>query len=192
MSQSKPHYLLFTETGVASNPFGWKFTLREAGTLDEFEVSDEEPDVEGERLELLTVIRALESLDRPSRITLMGAHGYLRNGIRCGMPEWRRSDWLWERFGEMVPVKHADLWQRLDHAMLYHSVDFCKWRIDRAHAGPRPAETTLPVGPTTLVNEHLQQRPWWMPLRKALDRLTALGRSRPAELSSADATTRAA
>ena len=39
-----------------------------------------ELDVRGERLELMTLVRGLEALDQPSRVTLMTASGYVARG----------------------------------------------------------------------------------------------------------------
>ena len=106
-----PHYLLYCETGREDEPGRWRFVLRRRAGRDQLDVADAEPDVQGERLQLLTVIRALEALDQPSRVTLMAPDSYVRQGIRHGLPEWRQNGWQWERFGEMVPVKHCDLWK---------------------------------------------------------------------------------
>jgi ribonuclease HI len=118
--------------------------LQEPGGRIWLQASDIEPDASGERLELLTVVRALESLDQPSHITLNSAVPYVRRGLRFGIPEWRASNWQWERFGVMVPVKDEDLWRRFDRTMRFHSLKFSRLRFDSAHtslSGPkrRPA-----------------------------------------------------
>ena len=42
--------------------------------------------------------------------------------------------WLqWELFGEMVPVKNRDLWQRVDQALRFHKVHVRTWRFDLPH-----------------------------------------------------------
>jgi ribonuclease HI len=138
MNDTMPHYLLFSETGHTEEPGKWRFVLRAAGSVEQFEACDQEPGVCGERLELLTVVRALESLDRPSRVTLMTPDPYIRQGLRFGLPEWRNSGWQWEFYGRMVPVKHSDLWQRMDRAMEFHQIELSKWRIDRAHRSFSP------------------------------------------------------
>jgi len=156
MNLGMPRFLLFAEIGsgkgvrhlLPERPDGccaqkvpdtfsaagaWRFVLR---TLDggvHFEAADVESDVFGDRLELLTVVRALEALDQPSRVTLVGCTNHLRQAIQFGMPQWRTDDWLWERFGQMTPVKNADLWQRLDRLMAFHEVDCRQRRIDGAH-----------------------------------------------------------
>jgi len=134
-----PHYLLFSESSHARGIGRWRFRLASAGGGETFEAADIEAELGGERLALLTVVRALESLDQPSRVTLVNCDPYVRRGIRFGLPEWRENGWRWECFGKLVPVKDADLWQRLQHAMRFHDVHCRRWRIDGPHARPEPA-----------------------------------------------------
>jgi ribonuclease HI len=160
MNPGMPQFLLFAETGpvqysdpgkgnrhvLPERPKGccaqnvpvtfsgaWRFVLRSVEGVKHFEAADVETEVFGERLDLLTLVRALESLDQPSRVTLIGCTNYIRQGIQFGMPEWRTNDWLWEWFGQMVPVKNADLWQRLDRLMAFHQVECWLRRIDGGH-----------------------------------------------------------
>lgn len=134
-----PHYLLFSESSYARGIGRWRFRLTSAGGGETFEAADIEAELGGERLALLTVVRALEALDQPSRVTLVDCDPYIRRGIRFGLPEWRENGWRWECFGKLVPVKDADLWQRLQHAMQFHDVDCRRWRIDAPHLRPEPA-----------------------------------------------------
>ncbi len=89
---------------------------------EQFEAADAEPDAQGERLELLAVVRGLEALEQPSRVTLVTPSKYVNRGLTYGLEEWRANDWQWEHFGEMVPVKNRDLWQRVDRALAYPPV----------------------------------------------------------------------
>jgi hypothetical protein len=80
----------------------------------------------------------LEALDQPSRVTVVTPSRYVRQGLQRGLAEWRERDWCWERFGELVPVKHLDLWRRVDQALKFHQVECRKWRPDpRGGASPR-------------------------------------------------------
>jgi hypothetical protein len=118
--------------------------LRPADGSAGTEVADFEPNVWGQRLELLTVVRALESLDQPSQITLIGCTHYVEQGILFGLPEWRENGWRWECFGKMVPVRDSDLWQRMDQVLKFHRVDCGQRRFDGPHgelAGPHWAVT---------------------------------------------------
>ena len=99
----------------------------------EIEAADVEPDVWGERLDLLTVVRALESLDQPSWVTLIGCTRYVEQGIAYGIAEWRENGWRWECFGQMTPVRDIDLWQRMERALQFHRVDCRRRRFDGGH-----------------------------------------------------------
>jgi ribonuclease HI len=141
MNCSTPHYTLRSMLAGSSEPGRWRFVLQADDGSYHLEVDDVEPDVQGERLELLAVVRGLEALDRPSRVTLMTPSTYVREGIRYGLAEWRRSGWRWECFGQLVPVKNSDLWQRVDTALRFHVVECRTWRIDPPHRTPETTET---------------------------------------------------
>jgi ribonuclease HI len=130
MSIPAPHFLLFSEARGKKRQGQWRFVLQAADGSATFEASDAEPDTGGERLELLAVIRGLEALDQPSHVTLFTPSKYVSRGIAYGLEEWRRNGWTWECFGEMVPVKNSDLWQRLDRALNYHTIEFRVRRAD--------------------------------------------------------------
>src|SRR5438128_1914668 len=119
MSVPAPHFLLFSEsrlkrkdveqeTEVESEPVvgHWRFVLESLDGVEKLEADDEEPLAQGDRLELLAVVRGLEALDQPSRVTLVTPSRYVSRGLRFGLEQWRESGWLWERFGRMTPVKN--------------------------------------------------------------------------------------
>ncbi len=144
MSVPSPHFLLFSESAGVAEPSRWRFVLRSPDGSERLTADDVEPDTYGERLELLTVVRGLEALSQPSRVTVMTPSAYVREGIRYGVSEWRRNGWRWEAFGQMIPVKHCDLWQRLDRAMHYHQVECRHWRLDPPHQANSFAASQAP------------------------------------------------
>jgi ribonuclease HI len=150
MDLTAPHYTLFSQVDPHGSRGYWRFVLHATDGSPEFEASDVEPGVFGERLELLTIVRALESLDQPSRVTLAGCSESLRNGVRYGLGEWSANGWQWECFGQMVPVKNSDLWQRLERALRFHEVECRTRRIDAAHepAGPHQGEVAARLART--------------------------------------------
>ncbi|MBI1899739.1 MAG: hypothetical protein HYS13_01335 [Planctomycetia bacterium] len=101
----------------------WRFVLSAVDGTIVMEEGDLEPEDRGERLELLAVLRGLESIDQPSHVTVFTPSRYVRRGLAYGIGQWRRNGWTWEHFGEMVPIKNRDLWQRLDNAMRIHHVE---------------------------------------------------------------------
>ena len=88
MDIATPHYLCFPRPARAG-AWHWQFALRSADGSEQIEAADVEPGLQGERLELLTVVRALESLDQPSQVTLVGCSRYVRNGMQYGLPDGR-------------------------------------------------------------------------------------------------------
>ncbi len=149
MVATAPHYLLLTESRSFDDNTEacglWRFSLRRLDGSESLDVSDTEPGVLGERLQLLAVIRGLEAIGQPSRVTLVTSSPYVTRGIRRGLDAWREMHWTWERFGELHPIKHVDLWRRLDHALQFHSVRCRAWRV----AGELSSDTplTAPVAP---------------------------------------------
>jgi ribonuclease HI len=125
MSVPAPHFLLFSESrrrSAKSPPCDWRFVLQSIDGSSRLEATDAEPAVRGERLELLAVVRGLEALEQPSRVTLVTPSKYVARGLSYGLADWRENDWNWEHHGQMVPIKNRDLWQRLDRAMAFHRV----------------------------------------------------------------------
>lgn len=135
MNVPAPHFLLFSEARGKDRQGQWRFVLQAADGSATLEAADFEPEVGGERLELLAVVRGLEALDQPSNVTLFTPSRYVNRGIAYGLEEWRRNDWTWECYGEMVPVKNGDLWQRLDRALSFHRIEFRGYRFDGPHLG---------------------------------------------------------
>jgi ribonuclease HI len=133
MTGEAPRYFLFSGSKEGADTGHWQFVLRHADGSQRLMAEDVEPGLSGERLELLTIVRGLEALEQPSRVTLMTASSYVREGVRRGVLEWRKNGWRWERFGQMVPVKNLDLWQRVDRAMQFHQIDCRTYRIDPPH-----------------------------------------------------------
>jgi ribonuclease HI len=134
MSDAKPHFFLRCEAWEEEDRGEWKFVLRAADGSATFEACDREPGVRGERLELLAVVRALESLDQPSYITLAAGGRYVRRVLAQGLDEWRRNGWMWECFGELTPIKNRDLWVRLDRCLGFHKLETRRtYRLDGAH-----------------------------------------------------------
>lgn len=134
-----PHYILVSTLAGPDQPGRWRFVLRAVDGSYHLIAEDIEEGVQPERLHLLAIVRGLEALDQPSRVTVVTPSRYVREGIQYGLDEWRRNGWRWEYFGQMVPVKNSDLWQRVDAALRYHHVECRNWRFDPPHirtAGP--------------------------------------------------------
>jgi ribonuclease HI len=131
MRTSGPHYLLFAGA-LSSDDFAahWRFVLQPVGSDSTLAVDDIEEFARPSRMELLAVVRGLEALEQPSRVTLLSDSRYVVRGVRRGVNQWRERRWRWERFGRLVPIRDADLWRRVDRAMQFHDVDCMEWPDD--------------------------------------------------------------
>jgi ribonuclease HI len=81
------------------------------------------------RMEMTAVIRALESLKRPSTVEVHTDSQYVQKGISEWMPGWKRRNW---RTADGKPVKNQDLWLQLDALSQLHRIE---WKWVRGHNG---------------------------------------------------------
>jgi ribonuclease HI len=97
--------------------------------VKERELSGGEALTTNNRMELLAAISALETLAKPSEITVVTDSAYVKNGVTEWIHGWKRNGW---RTAGKDPVKNVELWQRLDLAQARHRV---QWRWIKGHAG---------------------------------------------------------
>lgn len=137
------HYLLFTDAVTRTcRSQEWRFLLQPIDGGERVVASDVETDADGMRLALLAVVRGLEALDGPSRVTLLVANRFVRRGIRRDLAQWRERGWRWERFGQLVSIRDLDLWQRVDRALSIHTVECFAWNAEEPEACAEVAVAT--------------------------------------------------
>ena len=93
------------------------------------ELNGGEAETTNNRMELLAAISALETLERPSALTIVTDSTYVKNGVTSWIHGWKRNGW---RTSAKKPVKNEDLWRRLDEAQARHNVT---WEWIKGHAG---------------------------------------------------------
>ena len=166
MSIATRQFLLFSHVERQKQHSEWRFTLQTSDGAELLSEHDTEPDAHGERLELLAVLRGLEAMDEPGEVAVYTSSRYVLQGLEYGLDEWRRNGWNWERFGQLMPVKNRDLWQRLDRARKVHEVSFRRWRIDSAHDEPRVVLNRRQLDSSGVPTPHFRPSPLWArPLR---------------------------
>ena len=129
-----PDLFAYTDGACSGNPGpgGWGVLMRAMdgdAVKKERELKGGEPQTTNNRMELLAAINALESLTRPSRITIITDSAYVKNGVTGWIHGWKRNGW---KTAAKKPVKNAELWQRLDAAQHTHDVT---WEWVKGHAG---------------------------------------------------------
>ncbi|WP_027235592.1 ribonuclease HI [Leisingera caerulea] len=124
----------YTDGACSGNPGpgGWGALLRamDGGTVvKEKEMKGGEAETTNNRMELLAAINALESLARPSTITVVTDSAYVKNGVTGWIHGWKKNGW---KTSSKKPVKNVELWKRLDEAQRRHKVT---WEWVKGHAG---------------------------------------------------------
>ena len=124
----------WTDGACSGNPGpgGWGVLLRamDGDTIvKERELQGGEADTTNNRMELMAAISALETLTRPTALTITTDSAYVKNGVTGWIHGWKRNGW---KTADRKPVKNVDLWQRLDALVNQHQV---RWQWVKAHAG---------------------------------------------------------
>ena len=115
---------LFTDGACSGNPGpgGWAYILRDMASGNEREASGGEARTTNNRMELMSVIRGLESLDERSHVDLYSDSQYVVKGLAEWIDGWKARGW--RRPGGAV--KNLELWQTLDRLRAAHDID-CHW-----------------------------------------------------------------
>jgi ribonuclease HI len=134
-STDKPtEVILFTDGACSGNPGpgGWAFILRHPKSGKELEQSGAEPETTNNRMELLAVIRGLETLTRPASVEVVSDSTYVTKGVAEWLRKWKANGWRRREGDRWKEVKNEDLWRRLDALLAKHRV---RMTHIRGHAG---------------------------------------------------------
>ncbi|WP_425074151.1 ribonuclease HI [Sagittula sp. S175] len=129
-----PDLYAYTDGACSGNPGpgGWGVLLRAMDgdtVVKERTLNGGEKVTTNNQMELMAAISALESLSRPSKITVVTDSQYVKNGVTGWIFGWKKNGW---KTAAKKPVKNVELWQRLDAAQAQHDV---KWEWVKGHAG---------------------------------------------------------
>jgi ribonuclease HI len=119
---------IFTDGACSGNPGpgGWGAILRSG--KHEKEISGGEAATTNNRMEIMAALMALQSLKKPSQVTIHTDSRYLMDGATQWMKKWKANGW---KTSDKKPVKNNDLWLALDDALAPHDV---KWRWVKGHS----------------------------------------------------------
>lgn len=120
---------IYTDGACSGNPGpgGWGVLLRNGDT--ETELCGGEPSTTNNRMELLAVIEALQSLAQPVQARVYTDSQYVQKGISEWIHSWKQRGW---KTAGKQPVKNEDLWRRLDALTATHALE---WHWIRGHNG---------------------------------------------------------
>jgi len=125
---------LYTDGACSGNPGpgGWAFILRCPATGKEMQKADGVAEATNNQMELMALIRGLETLKEPCEVTLFADSTYVGQGVTQWMAGWKRNGWQRRANGKLAPLKNAEMWKRLDELMQTHRVIFSHVK---GHAG---------------------------------------------------------
>lgn len=120
---------IYTDGACRGNPGpgGWGASLRYNGKQKDLYGSEQE--TTNNRMELMAVIQALESLSRPCAVKVYTDSKYVLEGMTKWLPGWKKRGW---KTSAKKPVKNVELWQRLDTIVQVNDVS---WQWVKGHSG---------------------------------------------------------
>jgi ribonuclease HI len=129
MSKMNDVVIIYTDGACRGNPGpgGWGAILSYKGSTKELYGGEQE--TTNNRMELLAVINALETLTKPCAVQINSDSKYVLQGITEWMDNWKKRGW---KTASKSPVKNEDLWRRLDAARLPYDIE---WKWVNGHSG---------------------------------------------------------
>ncbi|MCK4658122.1 MAG: ribonuclease HI [Phycisphaerae bacterium] len=117
--------ILYTDGACSGNPGpgGWACILVHHTTETIRKLADGVENTTNNRMELMAVIKGLDSLKRPCRVRVVSDSQYVIRGMSEWVHQWIKNDW---RRGprKSQPVKNIDLWKTLVDLCNRHEVTF--------------------------------------------------------------------
>lgn len=125
---------MFTDGACRGNPGkgGWGVLLRYGEVEKTLHGGDY--DTTNNKMELLAVIKGLEALNKPSKVTITSDSKYVLGGITEWMPNWKKRNW---KTANKKPVQNVELWRKLDELVIGHEIE---WLWVKGHSGHRENE----------------------------------------------------
>ena len=126
---------IYTDGACRGNPGpgGW-------GALIMFDSMEKEifggkNDTTNNQMELLAAIEGLATLKEPYSVELFTDSKYVMDGITHWIKNWKKNNW---KTAAKKDVKNKELWQKLDHLISKHQV---QWHWVKGHSGDAGNET---------------------------------------------------
>ncbi len=120
---------IYTDGACSGNPGpgGWGALLIYG--KKERELSGHAADTTNNRMEMMAVLKALQSLKEPCKVKIVTDSKYVLQGMTEWVEGWQRRGW---KNAEKKPVKNVDLWLELIQAVRPHKIE---WQWVKGHSG---------------------------------------------------------
>ena len=142
-------FKLFTDGACLGNPGpgGWAYILRSDDS--EVECSGGETKTTNQRMEVTAVLRALESLEKPSKVEIFADSQYVTKGLTEWMDGWIAKGW---KNAAKKPVANQDLWQPLAELRNMHELSTYWIKGHAGHPENERCDTLASVEAEQIVN----------------------------------------
>ena len=120
---------VYTDGSCLGNPGngGWAFLI-----INKNDISYRagfERNATNNRMELMAIIHALESIPKESSLQIFTDSKYVISGIELWIKKWKINDWIGSN---KKKVKNKDLWMKLDMLSSQFQI---KWNWVKGHSG---------------------------------------------------------
>ena len=140
---------IWTDGSCLGNPGkgGWAFLVDFEGKT--FELSGGEANTTNNKMELLSVIKALEYLkgENIKDIKINLDSQYVKNGIEIWINNWKKNNW---KTSNKKEVKNQELWKELDNLVQNFSIS---WNWVRGHDGNKNNEVVDKLARSEATNQ---------------------------------------
>lgn len=122
--ENRKKVILYTDGACSGNPGpgGYGAILIYKGI--EKEISGGELNTTNNKMEIMAVIKGLESIKEPCDVTVYSDSAYIVNTIQKGwIYSWKKNNWI---KSDKSKVKNIDLWEKMLELMDIHNITFIK------------------------------------------------------------------
>ena len=126
-------YIIYTDGACSGNPGsgGWAAIIFNKTSGLKTEKIGGEIKTTNNRMELMAIIEALESIPKYSKLEIFTDSKYVINGIELWIKKWKTNDWLGSN---KKKIKNKDLWIKLDFLSNQFQI---KWSWVKGHSGDK-------------------------------------------------------
>ena len=120
---------LYTDGACKGNPGigGWGVFIQIGNQTNE--IKGFELDTTNNKMELIAVIKGLQSIEKNSSLEIITDSQYVMNGIKQWIINWKKNGW---KTASKKPVKNKELWQKLDYLVMNYKIN---WKWVKGHSG---------------------------------------------------------
>ena len=126
-------YIIYTDGACSGNPGsgGWAALIFNKNSGQKSKKIGGEIETTNNRMELIAIIHALESIPKESSLQIFTDSKYVINGIELWIKKWKINDWIGSN---KKKVKNKDLWMKLDKLSSQFQI---KWNWVKGHSGDK-------------------------------------------------------